>query len=151
MEWENKTKEQAGTLTPSKQLPRKATLNYSSDNSETAQLKSWNQGLAEVGESFIVDFSRVKISSRGMVQKQKNQKNQCLGCLHHHRQTSSMKCHRRNGKMCQQKSSGKRGHLLSYHVIQLEMADKLASLHQEHNFFFIFFFSSLQGEDSLSP
>lgn len=39
MDWaknRNKTKEQAGMLIPGEQLPSKATLNYSSEDSETA-------------------------------------------------------------------------------------------------------------------
>jgi len=42
MDWaknQTKTEEQAGMLTPSEQLPHKATLNYSSNDSKTAQLK----------------------------------------------------------------------------------------------------------------
>lgn len=42
MDWvrkQNKTKEEAGTLTPGEQLPSKATLNYISNDSETAELK----------------------------------------------------------------------------------------------------------------
>lgn len=77
---QNKTEEQAGMLTPREQLPSKATLNYSCDDSKTAQLKLWNDGTAEVSGSFTVDFSEVRISSRGMIQ---NLKGHCLSCPSH--------------------------------------------------------------------
>lgn len=45
MDWarkQNKREEKADMLTPGEQLPSKATLNYSSDDSKTAELKYWN-------------------------------------------------------------------------------------------------------------
>lgn len=127
MDWEkkqqNKTKEQAGVLTPGEQLPSKATLNYSSDGCETAKLQWWNQGLAEVSGSFIVDFSEVRISSRGTKQKP----NKSLFGLPVPPQPAKYEHEVSAGETGQEECGGERGHLLSHHPIQLEIADKLSS------------------------